>query len=62
MIPRNTYISIDKVTKTLTIQNMKINDNSIALESIEAFTIMDDWYGRWTQLLRTLKIRQIISL
>lgn len=55
MIPRNTYISIDKVTKTLTIQNMKINDNSIALESIEAFTIMDDWYGRWTQLLRTLK-------
>lgn len=57
MLPRNTMVEIDRAEKGLFVRTMDVADNTVPLDSDDGFRIMDNWYERWTALLRNLKRR-----
>lgn len=55
VLPRNQIIHIDISTKTVSFEIINFNEKTIPINSQEAMDILDNWYIRWTSLLRNLK-------
>lgn len=55
VIPRNYEITINKMNKSLSFNNLDFKENTISLDSKEGIKILDDWFNRWTNIIRSLK-------
>lgn len=54
-IPRNYTIHIDKDTKTLSFEKIDFMEHTIELDSEEGLNILDKWFEKWVNILRSLK-------
>lgn len=54
-LPRNYIVHIDIKTKTINFEIINFHEKTIPINSQEAMNILDNWYLRWTSLLRNLK-------
>ena len=54
-IPRNRIIHINKDTKSLTFEKIDYNEHSIDLNSKDALDILDKWFEKWIDIIRSLK-------
>ena len=57
MLSRNAVIKIDKSNKNLKIDYIDYGENTIELGSDECFDILDNWYYRWTNIIKNLKLK-----
>ena len=53
-IPTNSYIIINIQQKSLKINSINYEENSIPLESKEGMKIIDEWIGKWGYIFRSL--------
>ncbi len=56
LIPRNYIISIDKVRKTLSYDVMDFEEYSVPIDSKLGFEILDEWYEKWINIIRKIKL------
>lgn len=54
-IPRHYIILIEKNSKTLKFDKIDYGEYSIPLDSKQAFEILDCWYEKWVNIIRSIK-------
>ena len=54
-ISRNYIVTIDKNTGDLSFSKTNYKMHTVPLNSIEALDILDNWFNRWVNILRSLK-------
>lgn len=54
-LPRNLKIIIDKTTKSIDFEKIDYHERTVPLDSKEAFEILDNWYYKWVNIIRSLK-------
>lgn len=54
-IPRNYIINIDKSDKSLDYEKIDYQEHSIDLDSKEALEVLDKWFEKWVNIIRSLK-------
>lgn len=57
MLPRNTRVLIDIEKKELSIEWIDYREKSVPIDSEEGMATLDEWYEKWTKLIRYLKSR-----
>lgn len=63
ILPRNTIIHINQLTKTIDFSEKNYEEHSIELNSYEGIRILDKWFYKWSNILRNLKNKnKLISL
>ena len=55
IIPRNKIIRINKVKKLINFNEIDYNEHSVELNSKEALSILDNWFDKWVNIIRSLK-------
>lgn len=55
LIPRNYTIHIDKIKKTFEFEEKDYKHWSVDLNSVEALDILDNWYNKWVNIIRSIK-------
>lgn len=55
VIPRNYSLHIDILKKTITYEKLDLNVNSIPINTKNCLKVLDNWYYKWTAILRNLK-------
>ena len=58
-LPSNVFIIINIKTKSIRINYINYNENSIPFESEEGLKIIDEWVDKWGYLFRSLKKKAI---
>ena len=53
----NAYVVIDKVINSLEINYIDYKENTVEIGSDEFFDILDNWYYRWINIIRNLKMK-----
>ena len=56
MLDRSAFVEIDKSNRSLKIDYIDYSENAVELGSDECFDILDNWYYRWTSIIKNLKI------
>ena len=56
MLDRSAFVEIDKSNRSLKIDYIDYSENAVELGSDECFDILDNWYNRWTSIIKNLKI------
>ena len=56
MLDRNAIIEIDKTSKLLKIDYIDYKENTVEIGSDECFDILDNWYNRWTNIIKKLSL------
>lgn len=54
-IPRNYIIHIDKLKKTVNYEIIDYGEHSVKLNSKEGLDILDKWFYKWVNILRSIK-------
>ena len=57
LILRNRKVLIDVKSKKIFLNKVYYNENSISLDSEEAFNILDNWFDKWINIFRNLKLK-----
>lgn len=55
VVPRNCEILINKINKTINFKELNYQFHSIELNSKEGIEILDNWYFRWVNFIRSIK-------
>lgn len=55
IIPRNCEVLIDKKTKSISYLEIDYEENTVDLESKETLMILDNWFEKWINILRSVK-------
>ena len=56
MLDRSAFIEIDKINKSLKVDYIDYKENTVELGSDESFDILDNWYNRWINIIKNLKL------
>ena len=56
-LPKNAQVIIDKSKKALTVQYIDYQENTISIASAEGMKILDNWFNKWTNIIRSLKAK-----
>ena len=56
-LPRDIIINIDKATNNLEFEEINYNEHSIRLNSTQGIEILDKWYCKWVNIMRSIKAR-----
>lgn len=54
-VPRNCEVVIDKKNKTIFYDEIDYEENSVDLDSEETLDILDSWFEKWVNILRSVK-------
>ena len=54
-LPKNARIIIDKVKKTAAVHYIDYQENTVSIASAEGMRILDNWFYKWTNIIRYLK-------
>ena len=54
-LPKNAQVIINKEKRTLMLQYINYQENSVSLASAEGMEILDNWFYKWTNIIRFLK-------
>ena len=54
LLPRNCTVKIDAATRTLSIERVNWQENSVRIDSQEGIALLDKWFALWTGLFRRL--------
>lgn len=57
LIDRSTIVTIDVIDKKLKISYIDYKENTIDIDSLEGIKLLDKWYCKWTNILRSLKVK-----
>lgn len=57
LLERNAHLIIDKNSKTFKVEYIDYKENSIEVDSPEFFTLLDEWFFKWTNIIRKLKMQ-----
>lgn len=57
ILERNAYLTINKNNKTLKTEYIDYEENTVEVDSPEFFQILDEWFFKWTGIIRELKKR-----
>ena len=57
MLPRDCKVIIDTSTKIFEIQNIDYKENTVDIDSKEGIELLDKWFFRWTNIIRSIKAR-----
>jgi asparagine synthetase B (glutamine-hydrolysing) len=57
VIPKNYKVIIDKNEKSFRFEKIDYAEQSIDIDSKEGIEVLDSWYSRWVELIRSLKTR-----
>lgn len=55
MLSKDVTISIDKKTKEITFKENDLNESSVPINSKEALDILDNWFYRWVEIIRSIR-------
>lgn len=55
MLPRNIKIIIDKNSKEIGIFKIDYHEHSVDIATADGLRILDQWYSKWTHMIRVLK-------
>lgn len=56
-VPRNFKIHIDTNSKIISYEKINYNENSISLDSEEGLKLLDKWFYKWVEIIRSLKLK-----
>lgn len=56
-IPRNYVININKYKKTISLDKFDLNEKSIDLDSKEGLAILDKWFFKYIDIIRSIKAK-----
>ena len=54
-LPRNIIVNIDKINNNFEFNEIDYNEHSICLNSKQGIEILDNWYYKWINIIRTIK-------
>ena len=57
LLPRNYTLVINIKNKELTCILNDFHEDQISLNSLEGISVLDKWFYKWTELIRTLKVK-----
>lgn len=55
MLSKDLMISIDKKTKEIEFEHLNLNESSVPINSTEALDILDGWFYRWIEIIRSIR-------
>lgn len=57
IIPRNCNVIINKKLKKIEYEKIDYNEHSIYLNTKEGLTTLDNWYFRWVEFIRSIRLK-----
>ena len=57
MLPRDCKVIIDNSARIYEIQNIDYKENTVDIDSKEGIELLDKWFFRWTNIIRSLKAK-----
>ena len=55
VVPRNQFIIINKCNKHIFFEKINYKSHSVSLNSVEALSILDNWFYHWIHIIRFIK-------
>lgn len=55
LLPKNYKVIIDKSSKEIVFEEIDYGEDSVSIDSKEGVAILDSWYYRWVELIRSIK-------
>lgn len=57
VLPRNYIININKTNKKVSFDEIDYEEQTIPITSKESFEILDNWYNKWVNIIRSIKAK-----
>lgn len=55
LIPRYSHVKINIKSKSINVEKINYNENSIPIDSKEGIVLLDKWFNKWIKIIRFIK-------
>jgi hypothetical protein len=57
LLPRDYKVIINKMKKSISFEQIDLEEQTVNLDSYEGMALLDGWYERWVNIIRSLKLK-----